>query len=81
MSRDRSLERNVEAELKGDPHLDADHFGVSVNHRVVTLGTSYEGTVRLHGHVHSFHEKAAAEKAALATPGVTTVDNQITIQP
>jgi osmotically-inducible protein OsmY len=73
MSRDRSLAQDVEAELKWDPHLDADHFGVSI--------TTHEGTVRLHGDAQSFHEQATAEKAALASPGVTTVDDQITIEP
>ena len=43
--------------------------------------TAHDGTVRLYGHVHSFHDRQAAEHAAFAAPGVTSVDNQITIQP
>ncbi len=43
--------------------------------------TTDDGTIHLHGHVHSFHEKDAAEEAAFAAPGVSTVDNQMTIQP
>ena len=43
--------------------------------------TTENHTVQLHGHVHSFHEKRAAEDAAYAAPGVATVDNRITIRP
>ncbi len=33
------------------------------------------------GYVHSFHERRAAEDAGFAAPGVSAVDNEITIGP
>jgi osmotically-inducible protein OsmY len=52
-------------------HLDA---------RSVWVTTS-NGTVRLHGHVHSFAEKHAAARTAASAPGVTHVENDIVITP
>ena len=43
--------------------------------------TSDDGTVHLHGRVHSFYERQIAHDAAAAAPGVSMVDNQITIRP
>jgi osmotically-inducible protein OsmY len=43
--------------------------------------TTENGTVCLHGHVHSVHEREAAELAAAAAPGVSVVDNQISVGP
>ena len=37
MSRDRSPELDIEAELESDPRVGANHLGVSVNHRAVAL--------------------------------------------
>jgi osmotically-inducible protein OsmY len=38
-----------------------------------------DATVTLHGTVHSFAEKRAAERAAWAAPGVSAVDNQLEV--
>ena len=39
------------------------------------------GVVKLHGVVHSWAEREEAERAAWAAPGVTSVDNQIAVNP
>ena len=52
-------------------HLDA---------RSVWVTTS-NGTVHLHGHVHSFSEKHTAGRAAASAPGVTTVKNEVLVTP
>ena len=41
--------------------------------------TTSNGTVRLHGTVHSFYEKKLAEDAAKAAPGVAKVENDIVV--
>jgi osmotically-inducible protein OsmY len=43
--------------------------------------TSTNGTVHLHGHVHSFAERRTAAVAAAAAPGVTRVENDILVTP
>jgi osmotically-inducible protein OsmY len=43
--------------------------------------TTSNGTVHLHGHVHSLYEKRVAENAAAAAPGVTNIDNEIVVVP
>ena len=48
--------------------------------RAVWVTTS-NGTVHLHGHVHSFAEKRIAERAAASAPGVANVDNDIFVTP
>jgi osmotically-inducible protein OsmY len=65
------IEHDVSSALKRNAELDARSIWV----------TTDDGTVHLHGHVHSFHEREAAELAASAAPGVVTVDNQITVTP
>jgi osmotically-inducible protein OsmY len=40
-----------------------------------------DGTVILTGHVHSFTEREAAERAAWAAPGVTNVDDRLLVAP
>jgi len=65
------VEQRVGAALRRSADLDARAIWATVD----------DGTVHLHGHVHSFHEKEAAEDAAFAAPGVSAVDNQITISP
>lgn len=65
------VEQRVIAALKRSAELDARSVWVSTEN----------GTVRLHGHVHSFHERRAAEDAAFAAPGVSAVENEITIGP
>ncbi len=65
------VEDEVTSALRRNAELDA---------RAISLTTD-DVTVHLYGHVHSFHEREAAELAASAAPGVVTVDNQITITP
>jgi hypothetical protein len=65
------VERCVGEALKRSADLDARSVWV----------TTDDGTVHLHGHVHTFHEKQDAADAAYTAPGVSTVDNEITIQP
>jgi osmotically-inducible protein OsmY len=43
--------------------------------------TTTNGTVHLHGHVHSFAERRTAEHAAASAPGVTNVENDIYVRP
>jgi osmotically-inducible protein OsmY len=43
--------------------------------------TTSNGTVRLHGHVHSLAERRTAGFAAAAAPGVTDVENDIYVTP
>jgi osmotically-inducible protein OsmY len=43
--------------------------------------TATNGTVHLHGTVHSLFEKRVAENAAKAAPGVKKVDNEIMVMP
>jgi osmotically-inducible protein OsmY len=65
------IERDVSSALERNAELDARSIWV----------TTDDGTVHLHGHAHSFHERAAAELAASAARGVVAVDNQITVNP
>ena len=58
------------AELKWEPSVDAAHIGVSVKDGVVTLS----------GHVSSYAEKFAAEKAAKRVHGVQAVVNEIGVK-
>jgi len=43
--------------------------------------TTTNGTVHLHGHVHSFSEKHIAGRAAASAPGVTSVENDVLVTP
>jgi hypothetical protein len=43
--------------------------------------TSTNGTVHLHGHVHSFSEKHTAGLVAASAPGVTKVENDVLVTP
>jgi 2,5-diketo-D-gluconate reductase A len=56
------VEQCVDQALKRSADLDARSTPV----------TTDDGTVHLHGHVHSCHEKETAEDAAFAAPGVST---------
>jgi osmotically-inducible protein OsmY len=67
---DSEIQRDVLEELKWDPSVEATHVGVSVKNGVVTLS----------GHVPSFAEKFAAEKAALRVHGVKAVANEIDVK-
>jgi osmotically-inducible protein OsmY len=61
----------IEAAFKRSAEIDA---------RRITV-TAQDGKVRLAGNVHSWAERQEAERAAWAAPGVTEVDDRITIAP
>jgi osmotically-inducible protein OsmY len=67
---DLDLQRDVLDELKWEPSVNAAHIGVSVKDGVVTLT----------GHVSSYAEKYAAEKAAKRVYGVQAVANEIDVK-
>jgi osmotically-inducible protein OsmY len=70
MKTDTELQRDVLNELKWEPSVDAAHIGVSVNDGIVTLS----------GHVSSYAEKYAAEKAAKRVYGVKAVANELDVK-
>lgn len=61
----------IESAFRRSAELDARRIGVEV----------HGGRVVLHGHVNSWAEEEKAAQAAWAAPGVTDVDNQITVTP
>jgi len=63
MKSDKQLQADVMAELKWDPTVNAEHVGVMVKDGVVTLA----------GHLGSYMEKHAAERAARRVSGVRGV--------
>jgi osmotically-inducible protein OsmY len=65
------VDRRVGEAIERLAHLDARSIWV----------TSSNGTVHLHGHVHSFAERRAAAVAAAAAPGVIRVENDILVTP
>jgi osmotically-inducible protein OsmY len=67
---DNELQRDVLDELKWEPSVDAAHIGVAVKDGVVTLS----------GHVPSYAEKYAAERAAKRVHGVKAVANEIDVK-
>ncbi len=70
MSQDKELQESVMAELGWEPSIDAAHIGVTANTGVVTLT----------GHVQSFAQKVAAEKAAARVKGVKAVAEEIEVK-
>jgi osmotically-inducible protein OsmY len=64
------VDERVSQALKRSADLDARSIWV----------TAENGTLHLHGHVHPSHEKETAERA-VAAPGVSHVDNKITMTP
>lgn len=70
MTDDANLQQRVIDELQFDPSLDAAHIGVSARDGVVTLS----------GHVETFVEKAAAERAARRVRGVKAVAQEIEVR-
>ena len=70
MSQDSDLQRAVLAELGWEPAIDAAHIGVTANSGVVTLT----------GHVHSFSQKLAAEKAAARVKGVKALAEELAVR-
>jgi osmotically-inducible protein OsmY len=66
-----AIEERVAEAIKRSAELDARSIRV----------TTDNGTVHLHGHVHSLHEKRVAESAAASAPGVSRVENEIAVTP
>lgn len=67
---DKLIRQNVIDELDFDPSIDAAHIGVAVENGIVTLT----------GHVGSFTERVAAEKAAHKVRGVRGVVEEIQVR-
>ena len=67
---DIELQRDVLDELKWEPSVNAAHIGVSVKDGVVTLT----------GHVPSYAEKYAAERAAKLVHSVKAVANELDVK-
>lgn len=69
MKTDQAIQRDVLAELDGEPSVSAAHIGVSV----------HDGIVTLTGHVARYAEKRAAEEAAFRVAGVRAVVEEIEV--
>ena len=67
---DRTLKQAVEDELEWEPSINAEHIGV----------TAEDGVVTLTGHVGSYSEKYAAEKATKRVKGVRAIAQEIEIR-
>jgi osmotically-inducible protein OsmY len=67
---DLELKRNVESELDWEPSVNAAEIGVAVKDGIVTLT----------GHVQSYWQKIAAERAASRVSGVKAVANELEIR-
>ena len=67
---DTELQRDILDELKWEPSVNANDIGVSVKDGIVTLS----------GHVPSYGEKYAAEKAAKRVYGVKAVANELDVK-
>lgn len=67
---DSELQRDVLEELRWEPSVEATHIGVSVKDGIVTLT----------GHVSSYSEKYAAERAAKRVYGVKAVANELDVK-
>jgi osmotically-inducible protein OsmY len=67
---DSELQRDVLDELRWEPSVNAAHIGVSVK----------DGVVILSGHVPSYAEKYAAERAAKRVHGVKAVANELDVK-
>jgi len=70
MKNDAELKSDVEAELRWDPSVRAEQIGVSAR----------SGVVELDGHVASYFEKWAAERAALRVSNVKAVASEIKVE-
>src|SRR5260370_39399715 len=67
---DLELKKSVEEELNWEPSLDAAAIGVSVK----------DGIVMLAGHISSYWEKMAAERATARVSGVKAVVNELEVR-
>ena len=70
MSMDSQLQQAVIDELGWEPSVDAAHIGVSV----------HDGVVTLNGHVETYWQKSAAEKATARVKGVKAVAEEIHVK-
>ena len=70
MTNDEQLKYDVEQELRWEPSVHAAQIGVSVK----------DGVVELDGHVDSFFEKWAAERAAMRVSRVKSVASEIKVE-
>src|SRR3954451_10648152 len=70
MKADSELQHDVLEELKWEPSVNPAHIGVSVKDGIVTLT----------GHVPSYAEKYAAERAAKRVQGVKAVANELDVK-
>jgi osmotically-inducible protein OsmY len=70
MKTDAQLKKDVESELEWDPSIDATHVGV----------TAKDGVVTLSGHLETFAEKYAAERAAQRVGGVKAVAVELDVR-
>ena len=70
MKTDSELQRDVLDELKWEPSVDAAHLGVAVKDGIVTLT----------GHVASYVQKYAVERAAKRVFGVRAVANELDVK-
>ncbi|MBB3394170.1 MULTISPECIES: BON domain-containing protein [unclassified Rhizobium] len=68
---DISLRQNVLDELEFEPSIDAAHIGVTAERGVITLT----------GHVATYAEKDAAERAARRVKGVHAIAQEIEVRP
>ena len=66
---DRALQERVQAELDFEPSIDSSHIGV----------TAIEGVVTLSGHVPTYAQKTAAERAAWRVKGVKAVVQKVDV--
>jgi len=65
------IQARIEAAFKRSAEIDARRVGVA----------AHDGKVILTGNVHSWAERREAERVAWAAPGVTLVDDRLTITP
>lgn len=70
MKTDAQLKKDVESELEWDPSIDATHIGVAVQGGVVTLS----------GHLETYAEKHAAERATQRVEGVQAVAVELDVR-
>lgn len=70
MKTDALIQKDVIDELKWDPSVSSEHIGVAVTDGIVTLT----------GHVPSYFEKSAAERAAQRVAGVKAIAEEIEVR-